>query len=277
MAAENVTPIRAELLLRLVRTAQELEDSEGDAGCIAAFEAQRPDFEVWKPRPGELSSKHLSAVATALARLERYSQARPWCELAVTEADRSEDASDDLAECLEELSSCVFCMDDHAEAARVLERSIRVREQAPEGLRDHHSIGWSAHEIGRCRSLLGDEAGARIWYERAVRELEQGGPWGQIDHDSVGDSCHEVGACLSDIGADASARPWYERAVREKQLGDIEGEIDHASLGSSLHELGRCISRLGAPLAKARRHYQAAVRERLRGVPVEHYSVALSM
>ena len=38
---------------------------------------------------------------------------------------------------------------------------------------DHESLGTSLHQVGCCLASVGDHAGARTWFERAVAEVER--------------------------------------------------------------------------------------------------------
>ena len=71
------------------------------------------------------------------------------------------------------------------------------------------------------------------WYERAVKEAEQGDVHGRVDHASLGVSVHHVGDCLSQLGQYEAARPRYERAVKEKEQSDTYGRVDRKSLAAS--------------------------------------------
>ena len=81
--------------------------------------------------------------------------------------------------------------------------------------------GRSLHQVGYCLQELGDIAGARSWYERAVEAAEKGDVHGRIDHASLGASLRQVGYCLQALGDVAGAKPWFERAVEAKKKGDV--------------------------------------------------------
>ncbi|MDM0116942.1 metallophosphoesterase, partial [Variovorax sp. J22R133] len=87
------------------------------------------------------------------------------------------------------------------------------------------------HMVGSGLIAIGKFNEARPWYQRAVKEKEQGDVHGRVDHESLGSSLHQVGDCLSSVGKFDEARPLYERAVKEKEQGDVHGRVDHESLG----------------------------------------------
>jgi hypothetical protein len=53
------------------------------------------------------------------------------------------------------------------------------------GRLDHESLGRSLHQVGMCLSRLGQDAEARLWYERAVEEAQKGDVHGRVDPASL--------------------------------------------------------------------------------------------
>ena len=67
--------------------------------------------------------------------------------------------------------------------------------------------------MGYCLSQTGQDDQAQPWYERAVKESEQGDVHGRVDG-SLGLSLHQVGYCLSQTGQYEKAQPWWPARVQ---------------------------------------------------------------
>jgi tetratricopeptide (TPR) repeat protein len=141
------------------------------------------------------------------------------------------------------------------------------------------SVG-DGEAVGRALANTGRFNEAQPWYERAVKEKEQGDVHGRVDHESLGSSLHQMGYCLFEVGKYAEAQPWFERAVKEKEQGDVlHGRVDHKSLGISLHQIGNCLSRIGK-YAEAQPWFERAITEAEQGDPhgrVDHKSLGSSL
>src|SRR2546423_1075969 len=102
---------------------------------------------------GQFPLEQTGEIGTALYKIGRSSEARPWFERAGGEREEG---------------------DVH-------------------GRIDHASLGSSLHQVGYCLSSTGQYAEARPWFERAVAEKEKGDVHGRIDHESLASSLHQVG------------------------------------------------------------------------------------
>ncbi|MFZ1430537.1 MAG: metallophosphoesterase [Geminicoccaceae bacterium] len=129
---------------------------------------------------------------------------------------------------------------------------------------DMAGISFEGETLGRALYEIGQYEAARPWFERAVKEKEQGDVHGRVDHASLGISVHLVGYCLSQLGQYEAARPWFERALKETEQGDVHGRVDHECLGVSVHQVGYCLSQLGQYEA-ARPWFERAVTEAEQG------------
>jgi len=119
-------------------------------------------------------------------------------------------------------------------SVRALENASRPRA----GVTEPAKVATALHQVGYCHSSLGRFDEALLWFERAVKEKEQGDV--RVDHASLGQSVHQVGYCYASLGRFDEALFWFERAVKEKEQGDVHGRVDHASLGGSVHAVGTC-------------------------------------
>jgi hypothetical protein len=99
--------------------------------------------------------------------------------------------------------------------------------------------------VGCCLSSTGEFAAARLWFERAVTEIEKGDFHGRVDNASLGASLHQVGYCLLSTVEFSAAHRWFERAIAQAEKGDIHGRVDHASIVKSLRAFASCLRRLG--------------------------------
>lgn len=86
---------------------------------------------------------------------------------------------------------------------------------------------------------------AQIWFERAIKEKEQGDLAGRVDSDSLGRSLHSLGVCLAESGNHEGAKSWFELAIADLQKGDLQKRIDHNFLGKSFGYLALCHARIG--------------------------------
>ncbi|MCB8977790.1 MAG: tetratricopeptide repeat protein [Ardenticatenaceae bacterium] len=108
------------------------------------------------------------------------------------------------------------------------------------------------NELGYHIRAVGDSAGARPFYERALAIREKAlGP----DHPDTALSLNNLGALLDSMGDLPAARPFYERAlaIREKALGP-----DHPDTAQSLNNLGYLLRAMG-DLPAARPFYERAL------------------
>ncbi len=227
--------------------------------------------EHWSLANEPLPLSHLDChlIGYGLSKIGLFSEAKPWCEQAVAEAQkgdthgRVDHAS--LGSNLHQVGYCLSRTGDYEGAKSWLERAVAEKEKGDvHGRVNHQSLGISLHEVGVCLSKTGDYEGARLWYERAVAGAEKGDVHGRVDHQSLGISLHQVGYCLSQTEDCEGARPWYERAITEKEKGDIHGRVDHESLGASLHQVGVCLSQAG-DYEGARPWFERAVPEAEKG------------
>jgi hypothetical protein len=184
-------------------------------------------------------------VGSCLSRSGQFTEALPWFERAIAEAEKG-----DVHGCIDHRSLgaslhwagyCLSRSGQFAEALPWLERAIAEAEKGDvRGRIDHQSLGASLHQMGWCLSRSGRFAEARPWLERAIAAKEKGDSHGRIDHDSLGFSLHEMGSCLSDSGQFAEARPWFERAVAEAEQGDVHGRVDHQileAMKAAIHDI----------------------------------------
>jgi tetratricopeptide (TPR) repeat protein len=108
------------------------------------------------------------------------------------------------------------------------------------------------NRLGYYLDQIGDYAGARPYYERALRIREQvlGG-----EHPHTAQSLNNLGLLLKAQGDLAGARPYYERAlrIREQVLGG-----EHPATAQSLNNLGSLLQAQGN-LAGARPYYERAL------------------
>lgn len=115
------------------------------------------------------------------------------------------------------------------QAQRLLERALRVREQAlgPE----HPETAASLNSLGLVLGQQGQLAAARQYLDRslAVRERVLG-----HDHPATAESLNDVASLLRQQGEGTAARPLYERAlaIRERALG-----ADHLRTANILNNM----------------------------------------
>jgi tetratricopeptide (TPR) repeat protein len=126
------------------------------------------------------------------------------------------------------------------------------------------------NSLGRHLYMIGDYAGARPYYERALRIREQ--VLGSEQPDTA-TSLNILGRLLKDMGDLAGARPYLERALRiqEQVLGS-----EHPDTAISLDDLGSLLKDMG-DLAGARPYYERALRIREQVLGEEHSDTATSL
>ena len=99
---------------------------------------------------------------------------------------------------------------------------------------------------------MGDYAGARLYYERALAIFEQ---VSGLEHPDTATSLNNLGGLLQAMGDYEVARSYYERAlaIREKVLGP-----QHPDTAQSLNNLGVLLQAMGDYEA-ARPYYERAL------------------
>jgi len=65
--------------------------------------------------------------------------------------------------------------------------------------------------MGYCLSQTGQDDQAQPWYERAVKESEQGDVHGRVDKSNLRVSIEALIECLSQIGKQDEAGKWRRR------------------------------------------------------------------
>jgi tetratricopeptide (TPR) repeat protein len=124
--------------------------------------------------------------------------------------------------------------------------------------------------LGYHLEMIGDYAGARPYYERALAIKEQVlGP----QHPATATSLNNLGGLLQAQGELAAARPLYERAlaIRKAVLGP-----QHPATATSLNNLGGLLRAQG-DLAGARPYYERALDIREQALGPQHPDTALSL
>ncbi len=129
---DSIGLIRSAQWRRLVVAARLTDELPTDRDRVARLLTYPLHVTAWAEMKGEIEDPGRPAhiVGDALFELGDYTQARPWYERAVTEAELG---------------------DIH-------------------GRINHESLGASIHEVGNCWYQLGDYTQARPWFERAVTE-----------------------------------------------------------------------------------------------------------
>ncbi len=118
---------------------------------------------------------------------------------------------------------------------------------------DHPQVASGVNNLGSVLQALGDLAGARAAFERALRIDERAyGP----DHPDVATDVNNLGGVLQALGDLAGARAAYERALRidERAYGP-----DHPDVAIDVNNLGGVLQALG-DLAGARAAFERALR-----------------
>ncbi len=124
--------------------------------------------------------------------------------------------------------------------------------------------------LGYYLKQIGDYAGARPYYERALAIREAGlGP----QHPDTASSLNNLGYLLQAMGDLAGARPYLERAlaIREAGLGS-----QHPDTANSLNNLGYLLQAMG-DLAGARPYYERALAICEAGLGPQHPATANSL
>ncbi len=168
-----------------------------------------------------------------------------------------------------------------AQAARAINQSgfprrllawqehLRYVADAAAELEDEQAA-WLSNELGYHLLQMGDYAGARPYYERALAIWEQAlGP----DHPLTARSLNSLGTLLQAQGDTAGARPYCERAlaIREKVLGP-----EHPDTARSLDNLGHLLQAQG-DYAGARPYVERALAIREKAMGPDHPTTAISL
>jgi CHAT domain-containing protein/tetratricopeptide (TPR) repeat protein len=138
----------------------------------------------------------------------------------------------------------------YPEALRLARQVAELSRQALG--EDHPDTAASLNNLGALLQAMGDLAGARPHYERALaihrRVLGE-------DHPDIAASLNHLGLLLQAMGDLAGARPYYERAlaIRRQALGE-----DHPDTAQSLNNLGVLLQATG-DLAGARPYFERAL------------------
>ncbi|HRQ14517.1 MAG TPA: tetratricopeptide repeat protein [Promineifilum sp.] len=151
------------------------------------------------------------------------------------------------------------------------ESDLKTLDQLMDGERQDqiHLAGFDS-SIGHLLSSMGDPAGARPYYERALAIRERVlGP----EHPDTAGSLNNLGYLLQAMDDLAGARPYYERAlaIRERVLGP-----EHPDTANSLNNMGYLLQAMGDP-AGARPYYERALAISERALGPEHPDTALSL
>ena len=124
---------------------------------------------------------------------------------------------------------------------------------------DHPNVATDVNNLGGVLQDLGDLAGARAAFERALAIDERAfGP----DHPNVATDVNNLGSVLQDLGDLAGARAAFERAlaIDERAYGP-----DHPNVATDVNNLGSVLQDLG-DLAGARAAFERALAHRRAGL-----------
>jgi tetratricopeptide (TPR) repeat protein len=163
------------------------------------------------------------------------------------------------------------CLNEAGYPAALLawQSHLRAVTDAASKREDERAAGL-CNELGYHLYMIGDLAGARPYFERALRIRERvlGG-----EHPDTANSLNNLGGLLQEMGDLAGARPYYERAlaINEQVLG---GEHPHTA--NSLNNLGSLLYAMGE-LAGARPYYERALRITEKVLGAEHPDTARSL
>ncbi len=145
-------------------------------------------------------------------------------------------------------------------------RAVTVAAMEREDARAASLCNW----LGYYLQQIGDLAGARPYFERALRIREQ--VLGEEHPDTAG-SLNNLGLLLQDMGDYAGAHPYYERALRiyEQVLGR-----EHPDTARSLNNMGYLLRAQG-DLAGARLYYEQALAINEKVLGAEHLNTARTL
>jgi tetratricopeptide (TPR) repeat protein len=259
-----------------------LPDDETDALALALL-SRAAHFAPGEAIPRELllatvdSDDELLAVdalerLTALGLLEHDEDAGPTLHRLLA-AFVQEIAQDDAAQTAVEQTMISVASDLNTKGipAPLLALQPHLRHITAAALGREDDPGATlANNLGYHLQMIGDYAGARPYFERALAIFEQAlGP----THPATATSLNNLALLLKAQGAYAAARPLYERALalREQVLGPT-----HPNTASSLNNLGGLLRAQG-DLAGARPLYERALAIREQALGPDHPATATSL
>jgi tetratricopeptide (TPR) repeat protein len=194
-----------------------------------------------------------------------YGQARQFYEESLRISEELGDRAE-VASLLHNLGSVLQALGElgRAEDLLALARDERVdgwvRECAAEALGrlgralgpEHPHVAIAVNNLGSVLQALGDLAGAKACYERALRIDEAAfGP----DHPNVARDVNNLGGVLQALGDLAGARECFQRALR---IDEAAFGPDHPNVARDVNNLGSVLWALG-DLAGARECFQRAL------------------
>jgi tetratricopeptide (TPR) repeat protein len=154
----------------------------------------------------------------------------------------------DVSMSLNKLGDLERVVGDRAEARRLYQRSLELREglagSEPDNTGYQRDVSMSLNKLGDLERVVGDRAEARRWYERSlqIREwLAEREPANTGYQRDVSLSMNKLGDLERVVGDRAEARRWYERSlqIREWLAGsDPDNAGYQRDVSASLEQLG---------------------------------------
>ena len=127
-----------------------------------------------------------------------------------------------------------------------------------------------SNELGYHLDMVGDNAAARPYYERALAI------WEAVlgaDHPNTATSLNNLGVLLNNMGEYAAARPYYERALAIDTA--VYGD-HHPEVATDLNNLGALLQAMG-DYAAARPYYERALAIKEAVLGADHPATATSL
>jgi len=128
-------------------------------------------------------------------------------------------------------------------------------------------VGSLFNNLGYHLDMIGDYAGARAMYERALKIVER--DFG-AQHPNVATLVNNLGSVLRAIGDDAGARAMYERALK---IDEAAFGPDHPDVARDVNSLGSVLKEVG-DYAGARAMLERALKIVERDLGAQHPKVA---
>jgi tetratricopeptide (TPR) repeat protein len=188
------------------------------------------------------------ALAEPLRRFGLYILLRDLCTMTMNDLKQHDEELTALT--LHELGNIAYLQGDYAEARRLYQQSLEIKER----LGNQGGKAGSLHQLGMIAQDQGDYAEARRLYQQSLETFERLG-----DQSGKATTLHELGNIAYLQGDYAEARRLYQQSLEIKErLGDQGGKAN------SLHQLGMIAQDQG-DYAEARRLYQQSleIKERL--------------
>ncbi len=185
-----------------------------------------------------------------------YKEAKSILQRALRIAEHAGPKHAGTADCVASLGAIHYAEQDYAEAERLFQRTLELREAAQGPA--HHEVATALTNLGVAHMARGDHAGAERLFTRAVCLFEQAsGP----DHPDLADALENLASLHEEQRTYDTAKGLHERVlgIRERVLGprhpDVADALDNlAAVYWTIDDLPAAVNCYGRA-AEIREHY----------------------